>query len=158
MSFTSRLTSALVIAIIISIMPLPLVLLPFRPQLVLLLFLYLQFYAKAYFSVVLMLAVGILLDVLHASTLGQHAFSMLFVCLIMSKRAMRFQFFTPIQSTLIILALCFLNNLIFAICGWIMGNPISWIYLATHALATVLCWPLVFFYMSNQSSFFKGHI
>lgn len=150
MSFVQRLLIAFLFAISISIIPLPEFVAPFRPQFVLVIFLYLQLYANAYFYVTLVLFVGLLLDVLHANVLGQNALPVLLTCLVMVKRSRRFQFFPEPQQILIIFFLVLLHNTLFALTGWLFSHVIGWLPLFLSAFSTAACWPMLRFYFGRN--------
>lgn len=150
MSFVHRMALALLFAITLSIFPLPEIIAPIRPQLVLLVFLYLQLFANAYFYVSVLLFIGLLLDVLHANVLGQHALSMLLTCLVMVKRSRRFQFFPEPQQILIIFLLVILNNTVFALTGLLFSNVISWVPLFLGAVSSAACWPILRLYFGPK--------
>jgi rod shape-determining protein MreD len=150
MSFVQRIALALLFAVTISIFPVPEIIAPLRPQFVLLIFLYLQLFANAYFYVSLLLFVCLLLDVMHANVLGQNALPVLLTCLVMFKRSMRFQFFPEPQQFLIIFFLVLLNNSLFALIGWLFSNTIAWTPLFLGALSSAACWPLVHLYFGPK--------
>ncbi len=146
MSFIQRLIFAFLFAAVLSICPLPEIVISLRPQLFLLIFLYLQLFANRYFYISLLLIIGILLDVMHANILGEHALSMLVTCLVMVQRSRRFQFFSDPQQILIIFFLVLLNNILFALTNWLFSGSIAWIPLFLGALSTAACWPMLRLY------------
>ena len=100
-----RLFLSLIIFFILTILPLPGFMMGIRPPWLLLFMLYIQIYLPKYFSVVSLFFVGICLDVLLVTPLGEHSFALILTAWIASGRLRQFRFFSSIQQMLLIAAL-----------------------------------------------------
>ncbi|STX37869.1 rod shape-determining protein MreD [Legionella feeleii] len=92
-SLNLRLIIAIMLALVLTILPLPDLLVGLRPPWVLMLVLYLQYYLPDHFNISLLVIIGLMLDVLLATVIGEHAFALCFVSWIASNKARRFSFF-----------------------------------------------------------------
>lgn len=97
-----RILGSMLIANVLSILPLPELLSDMRPAWVLLSILFLQTYLPRYFSVWLILFLGLCLDALLATSMGEHAFALLITSWLLVGRASRFKFFSTMQQMLLI--------------------------------------------------------
>lgn len=143
MSFAQKLFVAILLAVIVSIFPFPPLLHALSPQFVLLIFIYLQLYEKAYFYIALLFFVGIILDILHANILGQHSLAMALTCLLMVNRSRRFHFFPNAQQVIIVFCLVLFNNTIFALTNGLFYGHMDWRSGLLSAVSSALCWSLL---------------
>ena len=97
-----RLCLSLIIFFILTILPLPTFMMGIRPPWLLLLMLYIEIYLPNYFSVVSVFFVGICLDVLLVTPIGEHSFALILTAWIASGRLRQFRFFSNIQQMLLI--------------------------------------------------------
>ena len=102
-----RLVLFFLLALIITIVPLPYGLTGFRPPWVLLLLLYVQFFLPNYANVTATVLLGLCLDVLLATLLGEHIFALVMTTWLASTRARRFHMFVLPQQIAVITLLCF---------------------------------------------------
>ena len=101
-----RLSLAFVIALALTILPLPSFLMGFRPPWVLLLFLYLAFYKPKAVNLIILFLLGLGLDVLLSTVLGEHAFALLLVTWLASTKERRFSHFPLGHQVIVIGLLC----------------------------------------------------
>ena len=87
-----------IVALILSILPMPELISAFRPPWVLLLVLYIEYFLPGNFKLTTLLIVGLLLDVLLSTVIGEHSFALLLVTWIASSKSRRFQFFSMMQQ------------------------------------------------------------
>ncbi len=97
-----RLGLGFLVALALSILPMPELISIFRPPWVLLLVLYIEYYLPGKFKLTALLIVGLLLDVLLSTVIGEHSFALLLVTWIASTKSRRVQFFSLIQQVCLI--------------------------------------------------------
>ena len=97
-----RFILALFVMLVLTILPLPEIMASYRPPWVLLFVLYVQFFLPQYFRVTWLFLLGLSLDVLLASVMGEHTFALLLTTGLASTKARRFHFFSPAQQILFI--------------------------------------------------------
>src|SRR4029079_7441140 len=97
-----KLLLGFIVALILSILPMPSLISAFRPPWVLLLVLYIEYFLPGNFKLTSLLFVGLLMDVLLSTVIGEHSFALLLVTWIASSRSRRFQFFSMMQQIFLI--------------------------------------------------------
>ena len=136
-----RVIIALLLVLILSIIPLPAVINAVRPPWVLLLILYIQFFVPEIFSVLGVWLLGLCLDGLYVSTLGEHAFALLFITWFAARKKRRFLFYSILQQMLFIGLCVLLYSSLLALFDASMGyNTSLWMILIT-ALLGLSIWP-----------------
>ena len=132
-----------VVALVLSILPLPGWLPVIRPAFLVLAVLYWSTMAPFVAGMALGFIGGLALDVFQGSLLGEHALALCFLTYL----ALRFNLLMrakPIfeQSLYVLLALIGYESLLWVIDGWTgrsLSSPLRWV----HALTGALIWPLV---------------
>lgn len=88
--------------------------------------------------------IGLMLDVTHGALLGQHALGLAFIAFIAVRYHQRFRVFPPVQQALVA------GSLIFIYLAWMVilyntlgSRAYSWFYLG-GALTSALIWPWLF--------------
>lgn len=140
---TLRLVLAFLLVLALTILPMPEFMSGIRPPWVLMLVLYLQFYLPDYFDVWVLFIVGLILDVLLSTVLGEHAFALCMVAWLASNKARRFYFFSIGQQMALIGLLCFVYQLIMMLIDAFISFHTSWLGLIGSTLLSVLMWPWV---------------
>jgi rod shape-determining protein MreD len=141
MNLNLKLILAFFIAFILTIIPLPLAIAGIRPPWILLVVLYVQFFFPRYFSITLLLFIGLCLDVLLATVIGEHAFALLMTTWIASGKVRRFGFFSSIQQMLLVAVFCLVYQLIIYLIDAFLGyNNRPWMVIGT-ALFSTFFWP-----------------
>lgn len=138
-----RLAIAIVLALALTILPLPDLLIGLRPPWVLMLVLYLQFFLPNYFNVIILLLIGLVLDVLLATVLGEHVFALSVVSWIASNKARRFNFFSMWQQMALIGFFCLLYQMLILTMEAFLGYHIAFIMSLGSAVISMLLWPWV---------------
>lgn len=138
-----RLFCAVILALILSIIPLPAYMYGVRPAWVLLLVLYVQAYFPAYFHVLGMVFLGVCLDVLCVTPIGEHAFALIIITWSLMGLMQRFVFYSTMQQLLIVGLACFGYQAILYVANASFGYPSMLISMAGIALVTMLCWPFL---------------
>ncbi|KTD20405.1 rod shape determining protein MreD [Legionella lansingensis] len=138
-----RLFIAVILALALTILPLPELLVGLRPPWVLMLVLYLQFFLPNYFNIPLLIIIGLLLDVLLSTVLGEHVFALSLVTWIASNKARRFNFFSMWQQMALIGFFCFLYQLLIFVIESFLGYHVSFMMLVGSAFVSMILWPWV---------------
>jgi rod shape-determining protein MreD len=136
--------ASLVIALLLSIVPLPTALEWFRPYWVALVLIYWVVETPGQVGMGWAFGAGLCLDLLLGSLLGQHALSLVIVAYISSRMRLRMRFFPLWQQALVVLALLLNDRVIYS---WIhalsgRGWP-DWEVLWAPVVAMLL-WPWLF--------------
>lgn len=142
-SLNLRLIIAIILAFVLTILPLPDLLVGLRPPWVLMLVLYLQYYLPDHFNISLLVIIGLMLDVLLATVIGEHAFALCFVSWIASNKARRFSFFSIGQQMGLIGFFCLLYQVLILTIDAFLGFHIGFLMSVGSALISVLFWPWV---------------
>ena len=136
-----RLFLSLILFLILTIIPLPNFMMGIRPPWVLMLILYIEIYMPNYFSVALILFVGICLDALLSTAIGEHSFALLLTAWIASGKLRQFRFYSILQQMLLITVLSFIYQLVVFSIDALLGYDHSiWIPCIT-ALLALMVWP-----------------
>lgn len=138
-----KLILSMLIALSILLIPLPLSLQWFMPQLCLLVLFSWSYLQPSFVNVGVAWFVGILLDVLTGSLLGLHALSFVLMLYIFLLFHARISMFYRIQQSLIIACFALLNSLvIFCLQSMFSDSPSS-MKITFSVFATALLWPIV---------------
>ncbi|MCW8400151.1 rod shape-determining protein MreD [Legionella sp. PATHC038] len=138
-----RLCLAFIIALLLSILPMPELISAFRPPWVLLLVLYIEYFLPGNFRLTTLLFVGLLLDVLLATVIGEHSFALLLVTWIASSKSRRFQFFSMMQQIFLIGFFCLLYQSIISLITALLGFNYSLFTPVASALVGMFLWPWI---------------
>ncbi len=138
-----RLFLAILVALILTIIPLPGLFLGLRPPWVLLIILYTQFFLADNFHLILVLIMGLVLDSLLSTVIGEHAFALTLVSWMASSKARRFNFFSMGQQMFLIGFLCFIYQFLILIIDAFQGYHLSLMMCLGSAVITVFLWPWV---------------
>lgn len=147
--------ASLVVALMLTMMPLPEWARTLRPQWVPMVLIYWALALPHRIGVVWGWTFGLLLDVVHGAVLGQYALAMTVVIYIVSMLYQRLRLFPLSQQALIVGMLIILQLLVVL---WIKGAldeaPDSWTYWLT-ALTTALLWPWCFLVLRDLRRKFR---
>jgi rod shape-determining protein MreD len=143
MTLNIRLCIALFLVLVLSIIPMPDVMLPFRPPWVLLLVLYIQVYLPNYYTALLLFVLGLCLDVLLATLIGVHSFALLLTTWIAAGKLRRFIFFSMAQQMLMVGVFCICyESIIVFIEAFIGFHNNVWLIPGT-VLLSICLWPWI---------------
>lgn len=129
------------LVLIATIVPLPHIVLGARPLWVLILLLYLQFYQPHYCNLLVLLIMGLFLDVLLSTVLGEHALAVTLVIWIASNQTRRFYLFSIGQQLLLIGFFCLLYQLILYTIDAFLGLSMGLFSVIASSVSSVLFWP-----------------
>lgn len=138
-----RLMGWVVAVLALSILPLPAAISMYRPPWVLLLVLYVEFYLPGYLRIYVLMLLGLILDVLLASVIGQHSLALLLVTWLASSKSRRFHFFSMAQQTVLVGLFCLMYQIILSMTDGILGLQYSLIAPVISALFSMMFWPWI---------------
>ncbi|MDQ7015910.1 MAG: rod shape-determining protein MreD [Gammaproteobacteria bacterium] len=136
---------SLSIALVLTIMPLPPHLQPFRPDWLSLVVLYWGMAIPSRFGLGLACLFALLLDVSQGTLLGQHAFGLCLILYVVLRMHRQVRVSSFIQQALFIAVLLLLKQLLVLWVDGIVGRSVEnlWLYFAP-SLIGMLLWPFVF--------------
>ena len=140
-TLTVRFVLVLFVVLAITILPLPEMVAVYRPPWVLMFVLYVLFFLPDYFRVTWLFLLGISLDVLLSSMMGEHTFALLFTTGLASTKARRFQFFSPAQQILFMVFFCAIYALMLGLFDGLLGYHNGIAFIPGTVLASLLVWP-----------------
>ena len=132
---------SLLIALMLSILPLPLWISPYRPPLLALVALFWIFYAPNLVNIFLLMGLGLIVDVLQVSLFGEHGFALILVYALSFLFVRRFCFFSLVQQMLLVGFLCFFYQLVINLIEVFKGHPMLIAPLLIGPLVSMLFWP-----------------
>lgn len=146
----TRLFLMLTIALALTILPMPTILTGFRPQWVLLMVLYIQFFLPHYFRVTWIFLLGLCLDVLLSTAIGEHAFALLLTAWFAAGKTRRFTFFSTLQQMILIVVFCLLYQSVIYLIEASQGYSNGIFFVAETAFISMLFWPWVKWLADNS--------
>lgn len=130
-------------AFILMIWPLSYSLSWYRPEWVLLLILYWCIESPEQMGIGISGCIGIIVDILSGSILGQHAFAFALVAVITLQLQHRIRLFPLQQQVLYVLTLILCEHTVIICSNWILGETqFQWRY-GISILTSILMWPLL---------------
>ena len=140
-------TLSFIVALMLTIIPLPSWAALVRPEWVLIVFIYWWIALPERIGVGIGWIMGLFLDVVRGTLLGQHALALTIVALITLKLHQRIRVFPLYQQALIVLLLLILQAMIIVWIRGITGSaPQIWIILLP-TITSALLWPWLFIFM-----------
>lgn len=136
-----RIVFLLLIALLVTIIPLPAILDFLRPPCVLLVCLYLQLYAPSFFSVSLLVILGLVMDSLLSTVLGEHVFSLCLVAWLASSKGRRFSFFSMGQQMAFMGFFACIYQLSLVCIDCLLGNQGHISSVIGVSLVSIVLWP-----------------
>jgi rod shape-determining protein MreD len=131
-------------AILLSLLPLPDALLPFKPYWVALVVIYWSLETRGILNLGLAFLIGLVVDVLSGSLMGLHALSLVIMVFLVQRFRSRLRFFPPWQQALSVLALLVNDRIILIWIIALLGEPLpTWEYWLPPLIGMVL-WPWLF--------------
>jgi rod shape-determining protein MreD len=140
----STLILVLLVAMLLTLLPVPALLLPLWPYWVGLVLIYWVLEVQDMVSLGMAFLVGILLDTLTGSLMGMHALSLVVMIYLVQRFRSRMRFFPPWQQALSILAVLVNDRIILLWISSLLGEPIpTWQYWLSPLMG-MLIWPWLF--------------
>ena len=137
-----RLLGLALMALVLSIIPLPVYLHGLRPAWVLLWTLIVQAFFPAHFHLLWVMLLGICLDVLSVAPMGEHGFALVMVTWALSGLMTRFVFYSTLQQMLIVGLAGLAYQSILSLADAAFGYPGSTLVIVTAPIVCMLFWPL----------------
>lgn len=140
-TLNARLLLALMMGLMLTIIPLPETVNAIRPAWIFLLVLYVQCCLPAYFRIGLVFLLGLCLDVICSTIMGEHAFALLLISWLISGRMRRFNFYSTIHQMSMIVLLCFFYQSVIYLIDAFLGYTNNILNVFGVALTSTLFWP-----------------
>jgi rod shape-determining protein MreD len=138
-----KLAGSFFLFLVLTIMPLPVVIHSLKPSWVILLVLYVQFFLPRYFNIFMVFALGLIVDVLSFSLLGEHALIMIIICLLAKQQEKRLQFASLSKQVFFIAVLCFIYEDLIYVSNIAQRYQINSFWPIISTCASVILWPWV---------------
>ncbi len=140
----STLVMIVIVALLLTLLPMPDSIEPLRPYWVGLVLIYWALEVRGMVSLGMAFLIGILLDILTGSLMGMHALSLVVMIYLVQRFRSRIRFFPPWQQALSVLALLVNDRIINLWLSSLLGEPIpTWQYWLSPIFGMVL-WPWLF--------------
>ncbi|WP_131783306.1 rod shape-determining protein MreD [Legionella gresilensis] len=136
-----RLFIAFIVALCLTICPMPSLLMGIKPPWILLFILYIQFYLPDRFNLFTVIILGLILDALLSTVIGEHVLALSLTTWIANSKARRFYFFSIGQQMALIGFFCFLYQLIMVITDTFLGFHINLVLILVNTIISILIWP-----------------
>jgi len=134
----------IVVAVLLTLLPLPRVLEPFKPYWVAMVVIYWTLETHATINLGIAFLIGLVLDILSGSLMGMHALSLVIMVFLVQRFRSRLRFFPPWQQALSVLGLLVNDRIILIWIIVLLGEPVpTWKYWLPP-LAAMVIWPWLF--------------
>lgn len=146
---------SIIIALILTILPMPEWSGWLRPAWVLMVLMYWTISLPYIANIGMAWLVGVILDVLSGTLLGEHALALTVVIYVVSRMQSRLHMFPLLQQALSVFFLVFLYQfIIYCVQGFVGQLPHGWLYWSS-AVTSMVLWPWVYSIMRNCRRRFK---
>jgi rod shape-determining protein MreD len=147
----------IMIAVLLSLLPLPDFLLPFKPYWVALVVIYWSLETHDMISLGLAFLIGLVVDVLSGSLMGLHALSLVVMVFLVQRFRSRLRFFPPWQQALSVLGLLVNDRIILIWITALLGEPLpTWKYWLPPLVGMAL-WPWLFLLLDRIRARMRLH-
>ena len=147
----------IVAAVLLTLLPLPAVLLPLKPYWVALVVIYWSLETVDIINLGLAFLIGLVLDTLSGSLMGLHALSLVVVVFLVQRFRSRLRFFPPWQQALSVLGLLVNDRIILIWITMLLGEPLpTWKYWLPPLVGMAL-WPWLFLLLDRIRSRMRLH-
>lgn len=152
---TAVIVVTLLIAIVLAVMPLPEWARLYRPQWVTLVLIYWTLALPQRVGVTVGFSLGILLDALTGTLLGQHALSLSLIAYITLKTHQRVRLFPLWQQSVFVLGMLLLERLLTAVAMGVAGRGVAGVEFWLASVAGALLWPWAYFILRDLRRRFR---
>jgi len=135
--------ATIVIALLLSIVPLPGTVAPFRPDWVAVVLLYWSLVEPYRYGLFTAFGVGLVLDALTGSLLGQHSLALILIVYLCQRMYLQLRVFPASQVAIIVIALLALYEFILLWIDGLSGNPVPLIERWGPVVTGGMLWLLV---------------
>jgi rod shape-determining protein MreD len=154
-SFIAAVLTTLLMAIVLALLPMPDWTIWLRPAWVLMILIYWAMMTPYQVSVGVSWLVGLFVDLLNGTLLGEHALAFTIVIYFVSRMHIRLRMYPMLQQGMSILVFVLLYQFIlYCIQGFIGELPSSHLYWLS-SVTSMLLWPWLFVLMRDLSRWFK---
>lgn len=136
--------SSWIFAWILTQIPLPNSIEAFRPEWLMMIFIFWGLIAPEKVTVTIAFIAGIFIDVLYGSLLGQYAITMALLIYFSQFFKNRYRLFPAWQQAFLILILVALGKLILLIIHWLLGYPSVSFWYWAPLISSMLIWPYMY--------------
>jgi len=134
----------IIAAVLLTLLPLPAVLSPFKPYWVALVMIYWSMETRGIISLGLAFLIGLVLDIFSGSLMGLHALSLVVMVFLVQRFRSRLRFFPPWQQALSVLGLLVNDRIILIWITALLGEPLpTWKYWLPPLIGMAM-WPWLF--------------
>jgi rod shape-determining protein MreD len=145
----------LIVALILTLLPMPEWTVWFRPAWVLLVLTYWSMHVPYRVSMGVAWVVGIILDVLNGTVLGEHALALTIIIYMVVRIHSRLRMFPLLQQSLSVFFLVlFYQFIIYCVQGFVGELPHGWLYWCPP-FTSMLLWPWIYSIMTDCRRRFK---
>ena len=152
---TSVIVISFIMALMLTVMPLPEWAEELRPLWVVIVLIYWSMALPQRVSVGVGWSMGLLLDVVNDAVLGQHALALALIAFLTNNLHQRLRIFPQSQQVIVIFVFCVIYSLIIL---WIKGitgtAPSVWLIIMP-SFTTALVWPLAFIILRHARRFYR---
>lgn len=141
MNIAVKVPLAIAIAILFSIIPLPVTVGFYRPDLLLIVVLFIQCCLPQYFRVTWVFLLGVFLDVLYAGTLGQHALAIIITTWIANNRSSNFKHYSILQQMSVVTIFVVAHQAVLYLTNVFFGYTVDMRAYVITTFISVLFWP-----------------
>jgi rod shape-determining protein MreD len=134
----------IMVAVLLSLLPLPEFLLPFKPYWVALVVIYWSLETHDMISMGLAFLIGLVVDILSGSLMGLHALSLVVMVFLVQRFRPRLRFFPPWQQALSVLGLLVNDRIILIWITALLGEPLPTWKFWLPPLVGMAMWPWLF--------------
>ncbi len=136
-------------ALLLSLLPLPEMLLPFKPYWVAMVVIYWSLETRGIISLGLAFLIGLVLDILSGSLMGLHALSLVIMVFLVQRFRSRLRFFPPWQQAFSVLGLLVNDRIILIWITVLLGESLpTWKYWLPPLVGMAL-WPWLFLFLDR---------
>jgi rod shape-determining protein MreD len=143
---------SLLVAMVLTVVPLPAVLMPLRPYWVALVLIFWCLETQDLISLGSAFLIGLILDLLTGSLLGMHALGLVILVYLVTRFRARLRFFPPWQQALSVLALLLNDHIIVLWIISLKGDALPSASFWLEPVVGTLLWPWVFLLMDRYRS------
>ncbi len=139
----------IIIALLLSELPLPSAMAPYQPEWVILVLIYWAMALPERVGVGIAWFIGLLVDVLRDTLLGQYALAFALTIFIVLRIYQRIRNFPLRQQMISILILMLIHSALVVWIKALTGTPVGISMIITPSVLSALFWPLVYFILRN---------
>lgn len=136
-----RMLLGFILASVLTIIPLPSAVAMVRPAWILLLVLYIQCFLPNYFNVAWVFLLGLYLDVMCATMMGEHAFAVVAATWFVSARIRRFKYYSMLHQMAMVGVFCLVYQSVLYMIDAFSGHTVHVWQVLGVPLTSMLFWP-----------------